>query len=257
MKRVAFTILLNGFNHLKHNNYYDVIAGVFNEWVIVEGVSLPRGSTSWCREIDRKFHKNFLSKDGTTEFLDNNPRNNVTIIRRSNEPWDSKDAQVNAAILEIKKKYNECMLWQIDIDEQWTEDQIQQAENDLNRHGGKTGCFLCNYFVGKKQQVFGDWGEGNVEKYRRLWRWRGEFFKSHEPPVLNGKNGPGFLLSQRFNHYAYYFEDDIKFKEEFYGYKKLYERWKEIQSNEGILHISKLLGNDIPWGRTNTIIKKI
>ena len=258
MKRVAFTIILNGIKHLTHNEYYNYIADIFDMWVVVEGVSLPGGSTSWCRELDEEFHKNYISTDGTTEFLNDNTRSNVVVVRPKGRAWYSKDEQVNAAIAEIKKHYNECYLWQIDIDEQWTIQQIEAAESALTSSGGKTGCFLCNYFVGPNQQVFGDWGEGKNTPYRRLWRWCGELFKSHEPPQLDGKNGPGLLLPQRFNHYAYYFESDVIFKEKYYGgYDGLTNRWKQVQQNRGTIHISKLLGPNLWWSNTNTVIKYI
>ena len=123
---------------------------------------------------------------------------------------------------------------------------------------GKTGCFLCNYYVGEKQKVIGQWGEGRLEPYRRLWDWKGEMFIKHEPPTLVGKNGPGLLLPQRFNHYAYFFEQDVKFKEIYYqGYEGLYERWLKVQGNRGQIHIKELLGEKTWWGNTNTNIQYI
>ena len=47
MKRVAFTIILNGHRHLVHNNYYETMSDNFDLWVIVEGVANPGGSTEW------------------------------------------------------------------------------------------------------------------------------------------------------------------------------------------------------------------
>ena len=116
---------------------------------------------------------------------------------------------------------------------------------------------MCNYYVGKKQIVIGDWGEGRTTPYRRLWDWHGESFKSHEPPILDGNNGPGILIPIKFNHYAYYFESDIKFKEDYYSYYGLYDRWLEVQKNEGIIPVEKLLGPRVWWSKTNTVIKKV
>ena len=73
---------------------------------------------------------------------------------------------------------------------------------------------------------------------------------------LKGKNGPGYLLPQRFNHYSYYFEQDVKFKEAYYGgYEGLFERWKGVQANRDTIHIRELLGSELRWSYTNTIIK--
>jgi len=258
--RIAFTILLNGKRHLEHNEYYKTLCNSFDYWVIAEGVAKNTGSTSWCKELPSTFHNDYLSNDGTTEFIDklSLQYNNVRIVRSDKGFWQSKDEQVNAAITEIKKLSNECFLWQIDIDEQWTLDQIEQAEQELINNNGKTGCFYCNYYVGKNQLAVGEWGEGRIEPYRRLWRWGGEEFETHEPPKLKGKNGPGLLLTQKFNHYAYYFEEDVKFKELYYGsYTGLYDRWKVIQDNKGVISIRALLGDKVWWSNTNTHIKYI
>ena len=72
MKRVAFTIILNGHRHLVHNNYYETMSDNFDLWVIVEGVANPGGSTEWCNKLIDSFHNNFISNDGTSEFLDKN-----------------------------------------------------------------------------------------------------------------------------------------------------------------------------------------
>ena len=259
--RIGFTIILNGLRHLKHNDYYMILPNILDHWIIVEGVSQPTGSTSWCKELPPSMHKNYLSNDGTTEFLDNIKSNKIHVVRPDNRPWKNKDEQVNKAIEVAKtlvKEGDECMLWQIDIDEQWYPEDMIKAEEHLRNNNGKTGCFLCNYFVGKNQIAIGHWGEGNYEPYRRLWNWKGENFISHEPPKLEGKNGTGLLLPQRFNHYAYYYEEDVKFKEAYYGgYEGLYERWLKVQENKDIIPVSELLGNNTWWGRTQTYIKYV
>jgi hypothetical protein len=256
--RIAFTILLNGKKHLLHNDYCHFIPKVFDYWIIAEGVAKNTGSTSWCKELPADTHNNFLSNDGTTELLDElaSKYKNIKIIRSNNGFWSNKDEQVNACIVEIKDITNSCKLWQIDIDEQWTKEQIELSEKQLDDAKGKTGCFYCNYFVGKNQIVYGEWGEGKIEPYRRLWNWSGENFVTHEPPKLEGKNGPGILLSARFNHYSYYFEGDVIFKEKYYSqYDGLHKRWLDVQKNTDTVPIRKLLGDKVWWSNTNTIIK--
>lgn len=265
--RSAFTIILNGKQHLEHNDFWKKMVRMFDYWIIVEGVSLPTGSTSWCKELPDSMHKNYLSIDGTTELLDSIQKcsPNVKVIRqqtfgvnRKGHYFNNKDEQVNAAITFLKEAVegDYGFLWQIDVDEQWEPSQLDQAEKMLTENNGKTGCFLCDYFVGPNQQVFGDWGEGKITPYRRLWKWEGELFITHEPPTLEGKNGPGLLLPQRFKHYAYYFEGDVKFKEAYYqGYEGLYERWKNIQNNKSKIHVRELLGPKTWWSNTNTFIQ--
>lgn len=258
--RAAFTIILNGKRHLLHNDYYKFVINNFDYWIIAEGVASNTGSTSWCKQLSSDFHHNFLSNDGTKELLDEISCNHdhVKIVRSSSGFWTNKDEQVNACLAELQKITSTCWLWQIDVDEQWTAEQLDLAETQLSSAQGKTGCFYCNYYVGKEQLACGEWGEGKLEPYRRLWRWEGESFESHEPPKLVGKNGPGFLLTQRFNHYSYYFKEDVLFKENYYsGYDGLYSRWQEVQANRGTVPIRNLLGDNVWWSQTNTVIKYV
>ena len=185
-------------------------------------------------------------------------RRGIKVIRNRHGVWNNKDEQVNAAISYLKTQTNECYLWQIDIDEQWTSDQLELAEQTLDKHQAKTGCFLCNFFVGKNHIVLGEWGEGRHLPYRRLWKWKGEMFESHEPPILEGKNGPGILIPIKFNHYAYYFEQDVKFKQSYYtGYENLYKRWIDIQQKKYNMSIKELLGFDTWWAHTNSTIQYV
>ena len=263
MQRIAFTIIYNGDHHLKHNNYSSFIPQNFDHWVIIEGASLPTGSTSWCKNIFTESG----SEDNTINSIQELTQEykNITYVpRNNNEFWPNKDEQVNAGIKILqdyltKNNLEECFLWQIDIDEQWSAEQLKQAESELIEHKGKTGCFLCNYFVGPGLVAVGKWGEGRSGPYRRLWHWKGELFKTHEPPVLEGKNGPGLLLKPKFNHYAYFFEKDVIFKEKFYGYVNLVNNWKRLQTIEDKkIHISSLLDKFTNhWANTDTFIIKL
>jgi hypothetical protein len=256
--KIAFTIILNGKIHLLHNNYYKTILEYFDYWVVVEGASKNTGSTSWCKPISCQHQNNGHSVDGTVEFLYELKGQYKNIIPIFSEGlWCNKDSQVNTAIARIKEITKECTLWEIDADEQWKPEQWNHAESILKEENAKTGCFLCNHYVGKNLIAVGEWGEGRKLPYRRLWHWKDEFFESHEPPRLSGGNGLGILIPIKFNHYSLYFDKDVQFKEEFYNYTGLYQRWKDLQNmKEFPQHISKLLGTDTHWGHTNTLIIK-
>lgn len=258
MKRAAFTIILNGLHHLQHNDYAEYLAKNLDLWIIVEGAAKNQGSTRWCKEMPIEWHKDGHSIDGTIEYLEDLSKkyDNFHIVAHD-EFWESKDHMVNMAILTLKKygeRFNPCYLWQIDCDEQWTVKQMIEAEQMLDRQQAKTGMFLCNYYVGAELLAVGEWGEGIKLPYRRLWRWEGEWFYTHEPPVLNGGNGKEVLLPQKFNHYAYYFEQDVKFKDAWYsGHEGIYERWKELQKETIFPQpISRLITGS--WGKTKTEI---
>ena len=250
--RIAFTIIFNGLHHLTHNDYYNKILNNFDYWVVVEGASKSNGSTYWCKDISDKYQNNGASVDGTIEFL-SEIKSDKLIFIKSNGFWDSKDVQVNRAIFEVKKITNNCFLWEIDIDEQWELENIILSEKELFEKGGKTGKFFCEYYVGKSLIAKGDWGEG---PYNRLWDWKGEFFATHEPPILQNGNGLSIDLTPRFKHYSYYFEKDVIFKNDWYGgHENILNNWTNLQKEENFpVHISYLISGN--WGKTNTYIYK-
>jgi len=265
--RVGFTIILNGLQHLEHGKFIETMINAMDYWVIVEGLALPNGSTAWCKRLDneRKYVSDTGgSVDGTSELLMDiwAEYPNVEYIA-PDAPWHSKDDMVNAAIDRLNKLVSgyPCMLWQVDCDEQWTLKSMEDAEDGLIQAGGTCGCFHADYFVGHNLVARGTWGEGNDpadamrNAYRRLWLWNGKKFATHEPPMLEGGNGKEVLLPQRFSHYAYYFEEDVAFKERFYGYNGLRKKWLSLQKMSMPQPISSLLSNG--WASTDTIITRI
>lgn len=262
--RVAFTIALNALHHFEHNDFAGKMADMFDYWVIVEGAAQSHGSTSWCNEMPDKYHNNGMSIDGTAGYLDRlgHAYPNVYPILFQG-PWDSKDVMVNAAVDALKilvekenPDFENIFLWEVDADEQWEEIDILHSEHFIESVGCKTGEFHCDYFVGPALQTKGEWGEGKKLPYRRLWQWKGESFKTHEPPELEGGNGETILIPHRFKHYAYYFKQDVEFKNDWYtGHEGILDRWYAIQlkpHNEFPLPISELITGS--WGQTDTQI---
>jgi FkbM family methyltransferase len=256
--RIAFSIIHNGLHHLKHNNQFSNILDSCDAWVVVEGASLSNGSTRWCKDFPEHLHQNGGSNDGTREFLrDLAAENEKLIYVPSDGFWNSKDDQVNRAIDEVRRLANNCFLWEIDIDEQWTSEQMDQAEKELMRHGSKAGCFRSKCFVGENLRAVGEWGEARSCGYTRLWMWEGESFICHEPPVLDGLMGVDpTMLSPVFRHYNYYFEKDVLFKDQWYGgHENIHERWRLLNLLDKRcfpVHISNLITG--PWGNSNSAI---
>lgn len=56
---------------------------------------------------------------------------------------------------------------------------------------------------------------GNL--FNRVTWWKGDRYRTHEPPVWQGGNDPAIILSPKIEHYSYYFEEDVKFKDKWYG----------------------------------------
>lgn len=262
--RIGFTIIYNGEHHLKHKNYGDKLPKMLDYWIIVEGFAQPGGSTSWCNNLHGS-----MSTDHTWFNLMKitKKHKNVRIVSDGDIRWSSKDDMVNMIMSYIRYyvpnlDLSDVFLWQIDVDEQWTRKQMDTAEKDLLENCCDCGCFHANHFVGDNLVAKGCWGEGNDPEdplknaYRRLWRWKGQNFETHEPPKLQGGNGHEVLLSQKFNHYSYYFAQDILFKSKYYGgYESLYENWYALKKEtEFPQPINRLIPGH--WGETNTKIVK-
>ena len=257
--RIAFSIMFNGLHHLKHNDYYQTMLKNFDYWIIVEGQALPNGSTSWCKPLTNKYQINGRSIDGTHEFLSElSVQNDKLIYIPSNGPWPSKDIMVNKAIEQVKKITNSCFLWEVDIDEQWTKEQLEQAELELIQSNSKTGCFLSECYITDKWISIGGWGEGTIEPYRRLWKWEGENFIKHEPPTLDIHDQNISLLSPKFIHYSYYFEKDAKFKSEYYGgHEHVLEGFHKLKNSQNNVEpLSILFPNSMFNYHNNTYLKK-
>lgn len=252
MKRVAFTLAFNCEHHLKRLLKKSLI-DLFDTWVFVEGASGNTGSTSCCNVMPDKYHNNGHSIDNTLGFLTKMQKiyNNIHILSHQGM-WNNKDDMVNSALMYLKQE--NVFLWEIDSDEIWSVDDIVQAEKDLGN--ADTGMFYSNFYVGKDLIAKGDWGEGVKLPYRRLWKWDGRMLLTHEPPVMVGGNGKEKLLPQRFDHYAYYYDKDVKFKNDWYvGHGGIYKRWKELQKrNDFPVNANELISGG--WANGNTVVIK-
>lgn len=200
------------------------------------------------------------STDGTHEFLTDLAQSNKNLIYYSHgQYWKSKDEQVNHAIKYIKYLTNSCNLWQVDADEQWLLCDIINAEKDLAKTDYVAAGFKFNHFLGKN--IFGELligkGEWGSNYNIRLWKWNGEEFLTHEPPVIKGQRGFA-KLTQTYNHYSYYFEQDVLFKSMYYrGYESVMANWKKLLNYTGKFPIpaKQLLGNRLFYSK-NSIIDK-
>jgi hypothetical protein len=254
--RIIVSIILNGMENLLHNDFYKKVPTMCDYWIIAEGASKSQGSTSWCKQMPEGTHINGRSSDGTYEFLKKLSEENSKVILLTKEGmWESKDEQHGSTIEKAKEFTNECFLWHMCVDEQWEEAQLDEAEKMLLDLGVRHGKFSCNCFVGKNLLAVGAWGEGRGGGYPRLWHWKGESLRTHEPETFHG-DWPAVYLPQKFNHYNYYFENDVKFKDAWYsGHEGIYERWLRLNSIPKEMfpvHISELITGG--WGRTDTQI---
>jgi ADP-heptose:LPS heptosyltransferase len=252
-----FTIVLNGEPFIRHH------IEVFKQlpfkwhWHIIEGVADLKHDTAWSLKFGARItddiHKNGLSNDGTTKYLDDLEKQyseNVTIYRKQNGTfWDGKLEMVNAPLKNIGE---ECLLWQIDADELWTVDQLCASHFMFRQQPEKTAAYyFCHYFVGKELVITTRDTYGNYTSYEwlRTWRFRpGDKWMSHEPPRLSRQTSDGQWIDissinsfkhadteQRrlvFQHYAYATEAQLYFKERYFGYQSAVSQWKQLRQQD-------------------------
>jgi hypothetical protein len=251
--RIAFTIIYDGVHHLKHLQFAERMAMMFDHWVVVEGHAKPFGSTKWCNRINTPAS----SIDGTIEFMNDFALDHKNVHFYSHGKYYlGKDEQVNIAIEIIKSITDKCFLWEVDVDEHWNLCDIVKAESKALKSDSKGFSFQFNHFVGKGLIAKGDWGSGWLN---RLWKWSGEYFKSHEPALLYGQKVVEPIEGIKFDHYSYFFEKDVIFKSKYYkGHEVIYKNWKKIQKETSFpIHISELFGVRSALGKSQSYIYKI
>ena len=249
-----FTIVLNGEPFIRY--HMDVLRSLpFRwHWHLVEGVADLRHDTAWSLDyggvIADKFHSNGLSNDGTSTYLDTLLSlfpGNVSVYRQEcGKFWDGKLEMVNAPLASIRE---ECLLWQLDVDEFWTATQICSGrEMFLSNPEKSSAWYCCEFYVGpnlvvedkesKSHRLTADW--------LRTWRYSpGSRWESHEPPRLCapaqnatfldlGRLNPFTSEETRrkglvFQHKAYVLAEQLQFKELYYGYRGAVTNWLMLQ----------------------------
>jgi FkbM family methyltransferase len=248
-----FTIVLNGRPFIQHHIEQLRQLPFRWHWHIIEGVAELNHDTGWSKSAGGKIPDELrhagLSVDGTTKYLDVLKKefsDRITIYRPpAGKFWDGKLEMVNASLKQIQE---ECLLWQIDADELWTAEQIKRARSLFLAHPQKTAAlFRCHYFVGPELVVTSHDTYGNrSDEWLRVWRYQpGDKWTSHEPPKLARRNAAGeeqdvasspFTQDETeaeglvFDHYAYASEVQVRFKENYYGYKNAVTQWRRLQA---------------------------
>ncbi len=271
-----FTIVLNGQPFIQyHLNILQQLPFKWH-WHIIEGVADLKHDTAWSLEnggtIVDEFHNQGLSKDGTSEYLDEISQlypKNITIYRKPQGVfWDGKIEMVNAPLPNIKE---ECLLWQIDVDELWTIEQICTTRKLFLQHPEKTAAFYwCWYFVGENLIIStrNCYAEYPQAQWLRTWKFTpGDDWESHEPPNLVRKIAEDniinvglinpFLHDENeknglvFQHFAYILPSQLRFKELYYGYQNAVNQWQNLQQTQSF---PVLLRNYFAWVWDNTLV---
>ncbi len=248
------TIVLNGQPFIRH--HIDIFKQLpFKwHWHIVEGLADLKHDTAWSLErggrISEQLHRNGLSNDGTTEYIDELARHypaNITVYRKpAGAFWDGKLEMVNAPLAGINEP---CLLWQVDSDELWTAEQICAARDMFVAEPDRTAAYyLDHFFVGENlvTTTIDTYGNNTGYEWLRTWRFRPGFrWSAHEPPRLcmpaqDGgwvdvatikpfKHAETAARNLVFQHYAYATAKQLAFKEIYYGYSNAVAQWQRLQ----------------------------
>jgi glycosyltransferase involved in cell wall biosynthesis len=272
-----FTIVLNGEPFIRY--HIEVLKQLpFPwHWHIIEGVAQLKHDTAWSLAaggvITDGMHNKGRSNDGTSEYLDELAKaypNNITIYRKpEGEFWEGKREMVNEPL--ITNIREECLLWQIDVDEIWTTEQICNAQKAFIENPEKTAAFYwCWYFVGENLIIStrNCYAQNPKQDWLRTWRFKpGCLWIAHEPPVLAAPLPTGKWVNVAqinpfthaeteregliFQHFAYVTPKQLRFKEQYYGYKNAITKWQTLQSQT---RFPVYLRDYFPWVGDNTMV---
>jgi len=271
-----FTIVLNGEPFIEyHIEVFKQLPYKWH-WHIVEGVADLKHDTAWSLRnggrITDEIHSQGRSNDGTAEYLDELAQlypENVTVYRKPEGIfWEGKREMVNAPLENINQ---ECLLWQLDVDELWTIEQICTARQMFINHPEKTAAFYwCWYFVGENLVIStrNCYAENPRQDWLRTWRFKpGAFWASHEPPRLvealpNSECRDvaavnPFLHEETekqglvFQHFAYVTLEQLRFKQIYYGYKNAVVQWMALQAQT---KFPVALANYFSWVQDETMV---
>ncbi|MGL5927171.1 FkbM family methyltransferase [Chroococcidiopsis sp.] len=272
------TIVLNGEPFIRY--HIDIFKQLpFRwHWHIVEGVAELKHDTAWCLQyggkITNKLHSNGLSYDGTTEYLNElvqqHPEN-ITVYRKpEGEFWSGKREMVNEPLSNINE---DSLLWQVDVDELWTIEQICTVRQMFVKNPDKTAAYYwCWYFVGENIIIStrNCYAQNPQQEWLRTWRYKSSaVWLAHSPPILaeplpnsqwrNIATINPFThqetekLGLIFQHFAYVTPEQLQFKEQYYGYKNAVSKWQNLQAQT---RFPVLLREYFSWVRDGTQVDK-
>ncbi|MBH8556283.1 FkbM family methyltransferase [Nostocaceae cyanobacterium CENA357] len=269
-----FTIVLNGQPFIQyHIEVFKQLPFKWH-WHIVEGVadfkheSIMFFQNGGC--ITDEVHNQGFSNDGTKEYLDELAKlypENITVYRKSEGIfWDGHLEMVNAPLTNI---HEECLLWQVDVDELWTLKQLCAAREMFINQPDKTAAFYwCWYFVGENLVISTRhcYAQNPKQEWLRTWKFKpGLVWACHSPPILVeplldnqwidiARINP-FLHKETekenlvFQHFSYVLAKQVRFKELYYGYKDGVSQWTALQQYN---KFPVLLGQFLGWVKDNT-----
>ena len=194
-------------------------------WSVVSGVAEPVGCTSWCQRMPPR-----LSRDGSHEIMLELAQHHPRVSYIGAPSWPGKVAMLNWGMASLTEP---GILLEVDMDECWSAHQLEALVMAFEQNP-KRDCaiFGCRFFVGP------DIVMDHSDNWLRAWRYDGQQrFLRHEPPDLQGSQQRPFSQEQTkalgltYDHYAYAYESQVAWKEQYYGYKDAVTQWRRLQAN--------------------------
>ena len=271
------TIVLNGEPFIRyHIEAFKQLPFKWH-WHIVEGVADLKHDTAWSLQlggsVTDRIHNKGRSVDGTSEYIDEIARiypENITVYRKPEGIfWEGKREMVNEPLVVSIRE--ECLLWQVDADELWTVEQICNARQMFLENPEKTAAFYwCWYFVGENLVISSRncYAQNPQQEWLRTWRFKpGAVWAAHEPPTLveplpNGEwrdvasvnpwlHGETEERGLVFQHFAYVIPEQLRFKEQYYGYTNALLQWTALQQQT---KFPALLRQYLGWVQDGTTV---
>lgn len=248
-----FTIVLNGEPFIRYHLPVLEQLPFRWRWHIVEGAAALAHDTAWAcafgGRITGQFHRSGLSNDGTSSYLDQIQAACPDAISLYRPPagtlWDGKLAMVNAPLTAIDEP---CLLWQLDVDEFWTAEQIVRARELFLARPEKTAAwYYCHFFITPDLVIADNPASSHRlnANWLRTWRFSpGCRWQAHEPPILLDAAGNNlglvapFLPDETkqanlvFQHKAYVLPSQLQFKEVYYGYRGITANWLRLKQEK-------------------------
>lgn len=273
-----FTIVLNGEPFIRyHLDVFRTLPFPWH-WHVVEGVASLAHDTGWSvaagGHVDAAMHRNGLSIDGTTDYLDEIAQaesGRITLYRTPNgQFWDGKREMISAPLSNITE---ECLLWEVDSDELWTAEQVISVRRLFLNEPERTAAYYWCHFVPAPGAVVAtryNYSQNPAYEWLRTWHYRpGDRWEAHEPPTLMRRTRLGYADTAKispflhteteaigavFQHFAYATEPQLRFKETYYGYHGALAGWRELRKTVDSSRGPVRLGDYLPWVDDDTLV---
>ncbi len=220
---IFFTMLLDDEPFIRHHINVMKQLSCRWHWHVVDGSLMPNGTSTYLDELVQQF------------------QGQVTVHRKAQGCfWNGK---IEMALEPIKHIFEDGVLWQINADELWTVEQIEEGRRMFLRSPERTAAyFWCHSFVGEKLVVTARIGQGEL----RAWSFRpGMRWLDQEIPVLAERLAndswrdvvQGFVfdamntegLGLTFQRFAFVIENQVAIKQRNHAMEGVVDAWKQLQ----------------------------